>query len=46
MKEDIECLKYVLKHGTLDGSIIRLARMIRMMFVTIIILIILVIILR
>ncbi len=37
-KEDIECLKYVFKHGGIGGSIIRLARMCRMMyFITILI---------
>ena len=42
--EDIKCLKYVFQHyGSVGGSTIRLARMIRMMYVTTFILMVVII---
>jgi len=40
---DIECLKYILKHGGIGGSTERLARSIRMMYITTFILMIVIV---
>lgn len=45
-EEDIETLKYFLKNGTLNGSIIRIARMVRIMYVVGILVVILTLIYR
>jgi len=45
-EEDAKTLKYFLKNGTLNGSVVRLARMLRMVYVATIFLVILILIFR